>query len=295
MIEQILIAAPPGLGRRRLRAFFDGRPACRCLDRERIVPGGELVVADDRITLRGQDLPLDSSAAVILDPGYMWPLPVLDPTPEQWARHHGRFDDYLRDERESASLWFSLLAIFGDRLPVCFNSQAARANLALRPDALDRAHGAGAAVAPTMTTNDPEAVARFVAEHPARYLLSLPVTGAGPPAWIDGAALSELPLEREPVMLQAAASREATRVVVVGGAVVGCPGPGLADELRGQVRAVTGALDLELAELTFRGAGASMELSDVAQPDLGQLSDDEAIQVMEAIDVRIRDLSGGAA
>jgi hypothetical protein len=102
----------------------------------------------------GVDVLAEARAAVVLDSGMMWPVPMLDPSPEQWQHHRHRFDDYLRDERETSSFWFSCLDILNDRIPRCINPQAAFALDATKLDALEILRELGVPVAPTLCTDD---------------------------------------------------------------------------------------------------------------------------------------------
>ena len=278
----IIVAAPAGAGRQRLIDHLEARGAqVRSLERERLVPEGQLCIEDQRVLLDGADLLDGAAAAVILEPGYMWPLPLLDPTPEQWAAHHGRFDDWLRDERESASLWYSLLAILDARVPRVINPQLAMAHLALLPDALALLREAGAAVAPSITTNDPEAMARFAAEHPQAALRALPLWPDAPARWVERGALEALPLEREPLLLQALEGRQAREVIAVAGQPVDDDDlPAAAVEA---LTAVYAQLELGLALVTFCGGPKTLQLCELGLPDLGACTGARAAQVLDAL------------
>jgi len=277
----IIVAAPAGPGRQRLTELLRRKGATvRSLERERLVPQGQLVIEDTRVLLGGEDLLLGATAAVILEPGTMWPLPALDPTAEQWAAHRGRFDDWLRDERESASLWFSLLAIIDELVPTVVNPQVAQAHLALKPDALALLREAGVAVAPTLVTNDPEAVARFCADHPDDALLALPLWPGAAPRRLAREDLAALPLDQEPLLLQALPGAEQLDVTAVAGRALDGTLPPRAEA---SVRAVHEHLELTLGLVTFRGAAENLLLSDLGLPDLGAIDEHRARQVVDAL------------
>jgi hypothetical protein len=278
----IIVAAPAGPGRSRLIDHLEARGAqVRSLERERLVRDGQLCIEDQRVLLDGADLLDGAAAAVVLEPGYMWPLPVLDPTPEQWAAHHGRFDDWLRDERESASLWYSLLAILDARVPAVINPQPAMAHLALPPDALALLREAGAAVAPTITTNDPDALADFANHHPDAALRALPLWPGAPARWVERDTLGKLPLEREPLLLQALSGRQLLKVVAVAGRAVDDRDlPAAATEA---LAAVHEQLGLGLAEVTFCGEKEALQLCGLGLPDLGDRDEALVTLVLDAL------------
>lgn len=278
----IIVAAPAGTGRGRLIDHLEAQGAqVRALERERLVPDGQLCIEDQRVLLDGADLLDGAAAAVVLEPGYMWPLPVLDPTPEQWAAHQGRFDDWLRDERESASLWYSLLAILDARVPRVINPQPAMAHLALLPDALALLHEAGAAVAPSITTNDPEALADFANHHPDAALSALQLWPGAPARWVEHGELAALPLEREPLLLQALSDRATRDVVAVEGRAVGDDDPPAA--VAEALTHVHEQLGLGLVEVTFCGEGEALLLCGFGLPDLGACTEARATQVLDAL------------
>lgn len=278
----IIVGAPAGPGRLRLIDHLEARGAqVRSLERERLVRDGQLCIEDQRVLLNGADLLDGAAAAVVLEPGYMWPLPVLDPSPEQWAAHRGRFDDWLRDERESASLWYSLLAILDARVPRVINPQSAMAHLALPPDALALLREAGAGVAPSITTNDPEALADFANHHPDAALRALPLWPGAPARWVERDTLGELPLEREPLLLQALSDRATREVVAVAGRAVGDDDlPAAAAEALTHVHEQLG---LGLVEVTFCGEGEPLQLCGLGLPDLGDGDEALVTLVLEAL------------
>lgn len=282
---QLIIVAPAGPIRQRLEVFFSNRAqVVASLAREQLIERQLLVIEDQRVLWDGEDLLAAADAALVLDSGYMWPLPLLDPTPEQWTAHRGRFDDYLRDDRESASLWFSLLEIINDRVPCCINPQAAFALAAMKPDAFELLRGGGVTIPPTITTNDPEAVAAFADAH-GGPLLQLPLVRGPSAQWLDRPALGGLPLERTPVMLQALAAREEQRVLAVGAqalpAVSGEPVP---QEIATAVGPVMERLGLGWAELVFRVIDRGWALSDFSPaPEINRLAPDCADRVLAAL------------
>ena len=280
----VIVAAPAGATRQRLESFLRQRGVeVRSLQRERVVPDGGLLLEGDQLLWRGQELLRGATAALVLDSGYMWPLPLLDPTEQQWAAGDGRLDDFLRDDRETASLWYSLLAVVEQRVGLCVNPAAAFAFEALKPDALEALRAGGLAVAPAITTNDPAALEQFVAQHPGLALRELSLVPRAAPRWLEPTALKALPLQQQPVMLVAAARAEVLRLHAVGGAAV--PAPDLPAELLDQVPGVAEALGAGWATLDFSplpdGGWGLCDFS--AAPDLGALDHDAAQQVLRAV------------
>ena len=282
---RIITAAPPGLTRQRLEAFLAGKGAhVVSLCRETAVSGQRLVLDDQRVLWDGEDVLQGAAAAVLLDSGYMWPVPLLEPTAGQWEDHYQRFDDYLRDDREAASLWYSLLAIIEDRIPRCFNRAGAFANAAMKHDALEMLRAGGGAVAPALTTNDPQAVAAFAGRH-GGPLLELPLLPGAPPRVLERAALAELPLDSRPVMLLALARPRLRRLTVVGDqAVTGDEDGALPEATLRQLPALMKTLELRWAELVFGEGEQGWCLCDFSpSPDLGALGREDADRVLEAV------------
>ena len=163
------------------------------------------------------------SAAIILDSGYMWQLPMLDPSVAEWELYADHFDDFLRNERESASFWYSLLQIINDRFPVSINRQEAFANAALKPDAPALLEEKGLPTAPCIISNDPEALTQFSREHPG-FFYKTPLVPGGSSAWLNrtdlDALIQSISRAPEPVQLQAFASTTPIRVMALGGEVL---------------------------------------------------------------------------
>jgi hypothetical protein len=281
----LIIVAPAGPTRERLEAFFSSRAqVVASLAREQTIQRQLLVIEDRRVLWDGADLLDAAEVALVLDSGYMWPLPLLDPTPEQWIEQSGRFDDYLRDDRESASLWFSLLEIINDRVPCCVNPQAAFALAAMKPDTFELLRAGGVKIPPTITTNDPEAIAGFADAHRGP-LLQLPLVPGPGPQWLDRTTLADLPLERTPVMLQALAGREEQRVLAVGlQALPALDREPVPKEIAATLGPILERLELGWAELVFRATDDGWALSDFSPaPEIGSLDPDRAERALAAL------------
>ena len=227
------------------------------MKRESVISDGGLLVDDERVLVHGVDVG-DADVAIIVDSGFMWPIPVLDPSPEQWISHRTRFDDYLRDERESASLWFSFLDIINVCVPLCINPQPAFALEAMKPDAFGLLRSAGIAVPPMITTNRPEALTQFAVDNSGE-LLELSLCNA-PARWLEGGELGKQALEEAPVMVQAVESREVTRVMVVGAETVAAEGTHRVPQKT--LTEIQGVLGAEWTQLVFRRVANGWGLSD---------------------------------
>jgi hypothetical protein len=214
-VKRLIVAAPQGPLRGLLKDYFASRVQVCSLERERIIDEQQLVVDDRQVLVQGQDLLQGSLGALILDSGFMTPLPQLCPSEQEWGAARDHFDDYLRTDRERASLWYSVMAILNDRLPCCFNSQASFAAAAMKPWALMSLAEAEVPTLPFVTSNDPTALESFSWEHPGE-LRRLPWLPGEDPSWLHRADLNSLPLEAEPVILQAAQSRQALQLLLVG-------------------------------------------------------------------------------
>ena len=283
MSERIIVAAPPGATRQRLERFLAAKGArVVSLARESAVAEQALVIEDARILWHGEDIVSGTRAAVVLDSGFMWPLPRLDPTPAEWDTHAGRFDDYLRSERETASLWYSLLEILADRLPRCVNPPGAFVHAALEPAALSALAEAGVLLPPQLWSNDPDAVADFA--EAAGEVLGRPLTReAGVSArWLSAADLAALPLEQGAVALQRLVSRAVLSVTAVDGQ--GFASAVIPQDVAGRLATIQQTLEMPLAELTFRQAADGWALSDFSpSPPIGDLEDELSEQVLDAL------------
>ncbi len=282
----IITAAPAGPTRDRLEASLSDRGArVISLHRETAVSEQRLVLdADGRLLWDGQDVLAGATAALVLDSGYMWSVPLCEPTPGQWEDHYQRFDDYLRDDRETASLWYSTLAIMEDRVPRCFNRAGAFANEAMKHDALELLRAADLPVAPALTTNDPDAVDSFARQH-AGPLLELSLVPGAAARVLPREELGGLELDRRPVMLLALARPDLTRVTVAGGDLVAqSPADALPSPVPQFLPAAMEALQMEWGELVLGQGEQGWCLCDFSpSPDLGALDREDAERVLDAV------------
>ena len=283
MHSRIIVAAPPGPTRVLLEDFLS--PRCEkvtSLAREQLA-SLDLVIEDSRVALDGEEILDDATAAVILDSGYMWPMPMLDPSPQQWEEHRGRYDDYLRDERESASFWYSLMEMVSERVSPCVNPQAAFELGAMKPLAFELLREAGLPLPPLLTTNDPDAVAAFAGRHEGELATMEPLPGA-PLVWLDRPSYAELPLDQAPVILQVLASRETQRAIAVGGRLVAGLDGSLARDVASLLPSIQEKLRAPWAELVFGRGSKGPVLCDFSpSPDLGWLSGEQQRRVLDAL------------
>lgn len=187
------------------------------LRRRNSVEDNSLWLDDRTIWLGPRDIISTIDAAIIFDSGYPWPIPSIRPSADEWILQRERFDDYLRAERERASLWYSALSLLNLSLP-CMNPQTTFAHEATKPSGLALLASSGLDVAPFLATNDREALEDFGAA--AGALFSLDQRGHGQPTQLSTREISALPLEREPSFVCALDHTELIRLVVVQGAVV---------------------------------------------------------------------------
>ncbi len=294
MPASLIIAAPAGPTRQRLERFFGPRGwRVVSLAREQIVARGQLVLDDLAVLLDGEEILDGTHAALIVDSGYMWPLPTLAPTPKQWAEHQGHFDEYLRDERETASLWYSLMEIINDRVEVCVNPQAAFEHEALKPFAFELLREAGVPLPALLTTNDPDALSSFCGQHPGG-LLARELLPDAPARWLEKESPTELGLDRSPLLVQALSSREKVEVMAVNGQAVVCRPQPSEEATLAVVPVVQQVLQMPWATLVFRRDTGGEVLSDFsASPDLGALPPSDAERVLEAL-AQVVDVEGSS-
>ena len=284
--RRVVIATERGPTREHLAGFFAGRglEVC-CLDRAGLCAAPNRVhIEDEQVWLEDTPILDNALGAVVTDSGYMWPLPMLEPTEEQWAEQRGRFDDYLRDERESASLWLSLMEILEDRLPVSVNPPPAFELAAMKPLAFDSLRQAGVPVPPVTTTNDPTAVADLVSDH-GDELLAFELLPGARPVWVDTSEVDELELREAPRMFQALAGRQTRTIMVVGGCVVAGDLPGEWLEAFSDHLPVVGeTLRSPWATLVLRQGREGPVLSDFSpSPDLASIESGRVGAVVEAV------------
>ncbi len=270
-MSRIIIAAPKGPTRERLLGFFSERAEVISLEREAVVADGPLLIDDRTVRLGDTDLIDGVGAAIVLDSGYMWPLPKLEPTLEEWEAARHDLDELLRDDRETESLWYSALAILEDRLPLVVNPSDAFAMEAMKPFAFTVLHEGGVPVAPFVATNDIDEVRRLV-ERQGGELRCLSMLPDEPARWLDPGALDGRRLDEEPMLFQALRGREEVRVIGVAG-----EGGAWTDST---VRLLGGPL----AELLFLPGSEGLVLADFTpSPDLGGLTEAAAQEVLEAL------------
>lgn len=250
MTSKIVLAAPAGGVRERLCAGFSKRGfEVAKLNRESFVAEGCLIIEDGGVRLRGEDVSREAAGAVILDSGYMWPVPLLSPTREEWEANRTCFDDYLRADRESASLWFSALALLGEHVPHIANPQSAFAYQAMKPQAFLELRDRGLATADFAASNDPEVFHEMVRKGEEARLTDL--LGQSPPRWIDAAAVDALPLDEEAFVVQRLGSKELTEVVVAGKTCFEVRGSRADSTLVDLAREALGALGAPLGRVVF--------------------------------------------
>jgi hypothetical protein len=282
--DTILVAAPAGPTRDRLEAFLSARNA-RVLPvhREAFPHTPRIVIDQATLRMDGAEVLARVRCAIVLDSGMMWPIPMLDPTPEEWERHRDRFDDYLRDERETSSFWFSCLDILNDRVPLCINPQRAFALEATKLDAFEVLRDLGVPVAPTLCTNDEGALRDFTGRHPGPWLeLSL---AGGKARAMDQDGLARLRLGEDPVVLQAVDPGAALRVVAVGGTPIVLPtGACDADDCVARLSEIQAALGAPWLDVWLRRAAGRWVVSDFSpSARIDDLDAGDCSRVLEAV------------
>ena len=289
MNNTLIVAARGGHQRDTLVRFFAHRyDRVVSLDRERIVSRGSLNLEGGRVLVDDEPLLDGAVAALVTDSGYMWPMPLIDPDPRTWQEQRERFDHYLRDEREAASLWYSLLGILNDRLPRCVNHQDAFFLAAARPEALWRVRQAGFPVVDSMITNDPEQLTSFAADvtgDGALFRLDL----SGGHRRVPAAEVEGWPVSEEPMALARAPGGGLSRGVVVAGQLWPIP---LREALPAAITAKLGDLLATLCcgwcEVTFAGRAGEAALLDYdPSPSLEWLEPGQRREVLEALHRRL--------
>jgi len=295
MQRRVVVVAPPGPLREALLKYLSARAPVVSLEREALTRSGRVVLTDDGLLVDGVELLRDTLGALVFDSGRMWSVPLLAPGEVEWAGLRGRFDQHLRDERESASLWFSLLEVLNAALPACINSQAAFAREALIADTLLAAANGGLPVAPLWAGNAPDALEAFAARHEGP-LLSLPWDPQEPSAPLPRSALASPPLQDLPTIVVAPGAGRALRVVQVAGEVVEDPErhpAGVPDQAATVVRAAAKALDLGCGTLTLSETQSGWQVVRYrAVPDLAATSERGKAALCEALWQHLRRLAG---
>ena len=294
MRHKIIVAAPSGKTRDRLVELFGETSDVIALNREEIIDSGNVYIEDQRAFWGEVDL-LEAHAAVVLDSGFMWPMPQLLPTEDDWERYRENFDDYLRAERESMSLWLSLLEILNREIPLCFNPQTAFANEALKPAAFEQLAANGISVAPFLVTNDPSAAQKFAETHgdPLRMVSLVPSHSSH---WLGLDELHRWDFEKDPLMLQACESKSLEEIFVAADKVHAVnSNKRISKELEGVALSCAQALEIEFGCLTFQITAVRNSFVDFsASPRLDNLDDIQCREVFSSLWRAIERSKGGA-
>lgn len=276
----IIIAAQQSTRDLFYKYFEDQGFRCLIIERDKIIPEQQLVVTEDSVEFCGEDIIKQTAAAIILDSGYMWPQPTSVPSDERWTYYENNLDEYLRNERESTSFWFSLLEILNDCVPLCINPQEAFTAEAFKPWALDVLSAEGIATAPFMAGNNKQQISKFIQQHPGP-VLSLPISKEGRARWDWQEQIDH---EHAPVFLQALTSKEEMSVIVVNGKVIHTDPEGASiDAAIEEIPRIQSVLKIPLAELVFRYSDRPVVSDFKAAPDLSNLSDDRLTNLLDEI------------
>lgn len=255
------------------------------IERSRIIPDQQIAITEERLEYCGRDITCGALAAIILDSGYMWPQPVLAPRDDEWERYQDTFDEYLRNIRESSSLWYSMLEIINYMVPLCINPQRAFETQAFKPFAFDELARAGVAVPPVISGNHEELTRDFI-KRSAPFILSLPLSETSDTEWVADPENVLSGLKSIPIFLQALTSQERISVISVNGKPVSVfpqERMSVADGLTDTIAVIQKTLHMPLAQLTFGQAGGWV-LSDFSPcPNLEQLPEDALARVMAAL------------
>ena len=281
MKSKIVIIAAEGSIRDFFSRYFEEKGfRSLIIERDKIISEQQLVITEDSVKFCDEDLIKQTAAAIVLDSGYMWPQPTSIPSEEQWSYYENNLDEYLRNERESASLWYSLLEILNDCVPVCINPQEAYTAEAFKPWALDILSEQGIATAPFIAGNNKKQISNFL-EKNRGFVLSLPITSYGRNCWDWQEQFDH---ENAPVFLQALSSKEEVKIVVANGKAIHTDPEGSSiDDVIDKIPLIQSVLKIHLAELVFRYSDR-LVLSDFkAAPDLSNLNEGTLTKLLDEI------------
>ena len=257
------------------------------IERNKIIPEQQIVICEDSIIFGDQDLLKNTAGAIILDSGYMWPQPVLKPTIEVWEHYRNNLDEYLRNERESFSLWYSFLEILNISLPLCINPQDAFEAQAFKPWSFTKLARSGIPVPPFISGNDHKTIATFFVNNSGSFL-SFPLSENDTAEWIECADIQKLDLEHTPVLLQSLSAKQKITIIAVNGKPVSIrpPSSDISKVIK-YIPTIQKILHMPLAQLTFRFA-EDLVLSDFsASPDFSPLSTETLNSVLKELELLI--------
>jgi hypothetical protein len=256
--------------------FSDNGYAPVIIEQDACVQEGKLVVEEKTVFYDDIDILAETRAAFILDSGYMWPQPVLKPTETEWKAYQHNLDEYLRNEREASSLWYSLVQIVNEAVPLCINPQAAFEASVFKPWAFEVLNDAGVPLAPYIVSNDSRQINGFLDAHEG-FFLSLPLAGDGGVRWMDRKDIENHDLKNMPLFLQALSCKdEITLIAIQGKIVYGRPPPGVdAAAPVDRTTVLQEVLTMPFAEITLRYGEGGTVISDFS-PSPGILSLDDA-------------------
>ncbi|MBN2736958.1 MAG: hypothetical protein JXR70_08265 [Spirochaetales bacterium] len=133
--------------------------------RESLVKEQKLIISDKQVVYGQEDLLENTAGLVILEEDYMWPQPSWLPDEEQWPLWQSDMDNQLRNQREGASFWFSLMDILCANLPVAVNSREGREAAIFQPMALTLLKEQGFSLLPFLLTNHHKELRDFCSAH----------------------------------------------------------------------------------------------------------------------------------
>lgn len=280
--RRVIVVAPRGTTRARIEAFLERRGVDVCsIRRESFLRDQDVLIDQQSVRVDGVDVS-GADAAIVIDSGYMWPVPMLTPTKEEWELHRGRFDAYLRDERETQSFWYSLLDFINDRVAVTVNPQGSFALQATKPDAMAELAKRGVPLPPMILTNDRDRLEGFMARTAGRWL-SLSLTKESSRLQ-NASELAGVVLEKDPVFLQSVDGESLLRLQSVEGRIVWSDGAEAVEEVAAWIAAVHEALGAPWLELELRPSGGRWTLSDFDPgPRLDRMQEGESAAVLEAV------------
>lgn len=275
MRKELLILTPKDEINKILIDFFSDDFAVIPIYRQDILKKEQLVINNHDVLLDGNSILKNTAAAFIFDSGYMWPNPGMKFSPDEWEAGRDKFDELLRNERESNSFWYSMLSILNQEIPFCINPQSAFAKEAFKPEVFHELLQEKIALPPFCIGNNKEINKKFIEDNRGE-ILTIPLSPLQEEGWLAGNEMGGSPL-----FLQSFSNKESVKVISFKGQTVTGDQKDLIST--DQLRKIHDIIQAPLLELVFRD-NKGWCLSDFSVcPDLTLLSEDELYYMLNEI------------
>lgn len=279
MKKQLLILTPKDEINKILIDFFKNDFSVIPIYREDILKEEQIIINNDDVLFNGKSIIENTAAAIILDSGYMWPSPAIKISQDEWETSRDKFDELLRNERETNSFWISMLSILNQEIDSCINTQNAFEKETFKPETFHNFQQANITLPPFCIGNNKEINQRFAEEHKGE-ILSLPLSTIQTEQWLNPDEI-----DHKPVFLQSLSNRDSRKMICFNGQAISESDIDLIPSE--QLIKIHEIVQAPLLELTLR-YHQQWCISDFSvSPDLTLLSKDELSYLLNQIKITL--------